>query len=134
MSYNGIGLQSVRGSATSGHVQKSLSSKVSKPGQHESRKAQIKQSSRQQQLEKVEKNRELAKKELLNDREKLRKIEVKCMDLRDDLEDQGLDDDEVEKKVKELRDKLTAEMKDEGKKKVTYEYKRLYSEEEPKRK
>ncbi|RCK63082.1 Pre-mRNA-splicing factor CWC21 [Candida viswanathii] len=128
MSYNGIGLQSVRGSSTSGHVQKNLSSKVSKPGFHESRKKKSHDAELATKLENTTKEKavdeEISKE--LKDHESLRKIEVRCMDLRDSLEDDDeLDDGEIDKRVNQLREKLTKELK-EGKGK--YEYKRLYKE------
>ncbi|RCK63916.1 Pre-mRNA-splicing factor CWC21 [Candida viswanathii] len=133
MSYNGIGLQSVRGSSTSGHVQKSLSSKVSKPGFHESRKKKSHDAQLATKLKNTTKEKavdeEIGKE--LKDHESLRKIEVRCMDLRDKLEDDDdeLDDEEIDKRVNELREKLTKELK-EGKGK--YEYKRLYKEDDNK--
>ena len=41
---------------------------------------------------------------MLHDRK--RKVEVQCMELRIKLEDEGLDTDEVENKVQELRESL----------------------------
>ncbi|KAK6884752.1 Pre-mRNA-splicing factor CWC21 [Candida tropicalis] len=141
MSYNGIGLQSVKGSSTSGHVQKNLSStssRVSKPGFHESRKLKINQDKLSNDLNNInnelKQNNEI-KKELIN-HESLRKIEVKCMDLREKLEDEDvLNDDEIDFKVDELRKKLIKENEDvnDNKEKKTYEYKRLYNEKEKSR-
>lgn len=141
MSYNGIGLQSVKGSSTSGHVQKNLSStssRVSKNGFHESRKLKINQDKLSNDLNNInnelKQNNEI-KKELIN-HESLRKIEVKCMDLREKLEDEDvLNDDEIDFKVDELRKKLIKENEDvnDNKEKKTYEYKRLYNEKEKSR-
>lgn len=141
MSYNGIGLQSVKGSSTSGHVQKNLSStssRVSKHGFHESRKLKINQDKLSNDLNNInnelKQNNEI-KKELIN-HESLRKIEVKCMDLREELEDEDvLNDDEIDFKVDELRKKLIKENEDvnDNKEKKTYEYKRLYNEKEKSR-
>ncbi|MCP8717003.1 MAG: hypothetical protein M5E90_06245 [Asgard group archaeon] len=141
MSYNGIGLQSVKGSSTSGHVQKNLSStssRVLKPGFHESRKLKINQDKLSNDLNNInnelKQNNEI-KKELIN-HESLRKIEVKCMDLREKLEDEDvLNDDEIDFKVDELRKKLIKENEDvnDNKEKKTYEYKRLYNEKEKSR-
>lgn len=41
------------------------------------------------------------------DHERKRTIEVKCLELQDELEERGIDEDEIEKKVAELRERLT---------------------------
>ena len=108
MSYNGIGLQSVRGSATSGHIQKNIANKVSKPGYYESRKNQkslmANKSNNNFNLNNQESHKQI-KSELIK-HEQLRRIEVKCMDLQDELEEQGIEPDEIKLKVDELRKKL----------------------------
>jgi serine/arginine repetitive matrix protein 2 len=44
-------------------------------------------------------------KEIL-DHNKKRKIEVRCMELREKMEEQGYSDDEIESKVQDLRESL----------------------------
>lgn len=41
--------------------------------------------------------------------ERKRQIELKCAELQDTMEEQGYPDDEVEEKMTELRERLTAE-------------------------
>lgn len=46
--------------------------------------------------------------------EQLRRIEVKCMDLQDELEEQGVEPDEIKARVDELRKKLNNKEFDEN--------------------
>ncbi|CAK4854645.1 unnamed protein product [Aphanomyces euteiches] len=98
--YNGIGLRTARGSGTNGYVQKNLS--YVKP-------AHIREKERQAQLkyalmEEPQKKHPINKQILLH--EEKRQIEVKLMQLRDELEEQGCDEDEIEEKCAQLRKKL----------------------------
>ena len=117
MSYNGIGLQSVRGSATSGHIQKNIANKISKPGHYESRKNQKSLMSKRADEAKQSQNKREAYKQIkseLTKHEQLRRIEVKCMDLQDELEEQGVEPDEIKARVDELRKKLNNKEFDEN--------------------
>ena len=50
----------------------------------------------------------------LTKHEQLRRIEVKCMDLQDELEEQGVEPDEIKARVDELRKKLNNKEFDEN--------------------
>ena len=87
--YNGIGLATVRGSGTSGYVQRNLSHV---PASKEKRRIDYK--TEDDLKEKVrEPNRGIL------EHERKRKIEVKCAELEDLLLDQNLDEQEVAEKV-----------------------------------
>ncbi|KAK6461030.1 hypothetical protein DFJ63DRAFT_214841 [Scheffersomyces coipomensis] len=110
MSYNGIGLQTARGSGTSGRVQKNLTtSKGSSKGHYESRK-------QKKVLDKVKEakiendiNKEKAKHDILQHNYK-REIDLKCAELRDKLEDESEDEETILVKLDELRKKLTSKL------------------------
>lgn len=112
MSSNGIGLQTARGSGTTGHIQKNVASNQDHTDNASDKSGYFKrrQLSRDRKL-KYEKhvstsnNRDEAKQEIRSHDLK-RDVEVKCMELRDALEDASEEETEIEKKVKELRDKL----------------------------
>ncbi|CDS02953.1 hypothetical protein LRAMOSA00355 [Lichtheimia ramosa] len=102
--YNGIGLSTPRGSGTNGYVQRNLSFvKAPRPDRNLDRSVNdlkspapaIKQP-----------NKDI----LLHDRK--RKVEVKCMELRIKLEDDGVDTDTIETKVQELRESLMNNFED----------------------
>lgn len=107
MSYNGIGLQTPRGSGTSGYVQKSLSG-PKREGLRQKRERQAQEDRIRESEAKKRLVRQAAGGEIL-DHDRKRLIELKCMDLRDKLEDEDVEDEEVEKRVAELRRKLTKE-------------------------
>ncbi|KAJ2259257.1 RNA-splicing factor [Coemansia sp. RSA 455] len=93
--YNGIGLNTPRGSGTSGHVVRSMS--ALKPGQGR----QTQQYSRDHitNAKPVDKG--------IIEHERRRQVEVKCLELQDELETQGkLDDTEIEERVDKLRSQL----------------------------
>lgn len=112
MSSNGIGLQTARGSGTTGHIQKNVASNKDHGSNAEDKYGHFKrrQLSRDRKL-KYEKhvstsnNRDEAKQEIRS-HELKRDVEVKCMELRDVLEDANEEEIEIEKKVEELRDKI----------------------------
>ncbi|TPX59970.1 hypothetical protein SpCBS45565_g07607 [Spizellomyces sp. 'palustris'] len=92
--YNGIGLSTARGSGTNGYVQRNLSSLRPREKKHdipfeEQRPAQIRKP-----------NQEIL------DHEKKREVEVKCLMLQDQLESQGLSEEDVEARVSSLRSEL----------------------------
>lgn len=101
--YNGIGLASVRGSGTSGYVQKNMA--------HVSRQrtAQRKDFGRMDQQPKQVHQLKKANTEIM-DHNRKRAIEVKCMALQEQLEAMGRPDDEVEEKVGALRSGLLAKL------------------------
>lgn len=104
--YNGIGLATARGSGTNGHVQRNLSF--------------VRQGKKDNVKYKTE--AELAKAEAINNRppneeilehEKKRKIEVKCLEFEEILEDQDYTPEEIAAKVQALREKLLGEIQTE---------------------
>lgn len=119
MSYNGIGLPTPRGTGTSGYIQKNAGSL--NPATQSSRGVH----SWRQELAQRNKHREdrFAKSNIterkvdrgLVDHARKRKIELECVRLRDELEEEGAADEvEIERRVEELRAKLRAQMEDES--------------------
>ncbi|KAJ2741227.1 RNA-splicing factor [Coemansia sp. BCRC 34301] len=97
--YNGIGLNTPRGSGTSGHVVRNLS--ALKPGQADRGRQQQQQHDRDH----APSTRPLDKGIL--EHEQRRQVEVKCLELQDELEDQGtLNDTEIEERVNKFRSQL----------------------------
>ncbi|ESN96269.1 hypothetical protein HELRODRAFT_68390 [Helobdella robusta] len=96
--YNGIGLETARGSGTNGFVQRNLSfikrhkDRVDYKSEEEIKKLDW-------QLNK-EPNQEI----LIHDRK--RKIELKCLEMEELMEDQGYTQDEITKKVSAFRKML----------------------------
>lgn len=105
MSYNGIGLQTPRGSGTSGYVQKSIADRKNE-GFRQKRDREAFEEERREVKARHTEIRRNAGTEILDHNNK-RWIEVQCMELRDKLEDRDVDDDEINKKVANLRQKLT---------------------------
>ncbi|KAG6001683.1 RNA-splicing factor [Claviceps maximensis] len=93
-----VGLSTPRGSGTSGYVQRNLAHL--KPRDHEAPYPKDLDSLRHKQ-------RQPDKGILEHDRK--RQIEVKVFELRDQLEEEEIDDDEIDKRCDDLRDKLTAQ-------------------------
>ncbi|KAJ1944095.1 RNA-splicing factor, partial [Linderina macrospora] len=89
--YNGIGLTTPRGTGTSGHVVRNAS--ALKPGQ------------KYRRVERKERAPKPTDPSIL-EHERKRQVEIKCLSLQDELEEQGLDDAEVERRVDELRQQL----------------------------
>ncbi|KAJ3302420.1 RNA-splicing factor [Kappamyces sp. JEL0829] len=100
MSYNGVGLQTARGSGTNGFVQRNLSYLKNKTVQ---RKDITNYSQAPAQAVKA------ANKDIL-DHEKKRAVEIKCLELEDKLLDEGLDEAAVEARVAKLRDELLSNL------------------------
>ncbi|KAH7957883.1 hypothetical protein HPB52_024048 [Rhipicephalus sanguineus] len=96
--YNGIGLQTARGSGTNGYVQRNLSlvqrsrDKVSYKSEEDIQRLDA------QLIRK-------ANSEIL-DHERKRKLEIKCLELQETMEEQGYEEDEISAKVDELRELL----------------------------
>ena len=76
MSYNGIGLQTARGSGTNRYVQRSLANIRRKPY------------SRDRDYEKPQIKTRKANPEIM-EHDRKREIEVRCLELQDKLEEQG---------------------------------------------
>ena len=100
MSYNGVGLPSARGSGTLGHVLKNIGAAgASTAGFYESRKAQ-----NQKLGESTRKSDEQ-----LEEHERKRMIEVRCAELTDQLEDEGVSEADIAREVQEFRVQLSKE-------------------------
>jgi serine/arginine repetitive matrix protein 2 len=102
MSYNGIGLSTARGSGTNGYIQKSLSHIKHKPIKH---KDAIHYSSAPAAKIKT------ANQDILM-HERLRVVEIKCLEMEDLLVDQGLEEEDVEEQVDALRQSLLQRLDD----------------------
>ncbi|KAB8349481.1 hypothetical protein FH972_023508 [Carpinus fangiana] len=98
-----VGLSTPRGSGTSGYVTKNLSHlKPRRAGEPYSRdREELKHRQRQPDKELLEHNRK-------------REIEVKVFELRDKLEEDGKDEDEIDDECDAFRKKLQAEAKKAG--------------------
>ncbi|EED84694.1 predicted protein, partial [Postia placenta Mad-698-R] len=97
--YNGIGLTTPRGSGTNGYVVRNLSAlRVHETAADRASAWDVA----------PPKHRE-PDAEIL-EHERKRKVEVKCLELQLDLEEKGLEEDEIEKQVDELRVKLLANL------------------------
>lgn len=102
MSYNGVGLTSVRGSGTSGYVQRNLS--------HVSVKRKtLEQIQREQQAAMKPPVPKKANAEILEHNQK-RRIEVQIVMYEDSLKERGLKPDEIKSKSDEMRQKLTLKL------------------------
>ena len=103
--YNGIGLTTARGSATSGHVTKNLT--YIKP---EFFRNKLSQNQGQGRPHQDEKTKALAHKkgnqDILEHNEK-RSIEAKIFEFQEKLLEQGMPEDQVEAKVQSERERLT---------------------------
>ena len=111
MSYNGIGLKSAKGSATSGHVQKNLGeAKLSQKQETQGRLyyGRKLRDERNQKVEKCIKAASVSIDKDISDHQQKREFEVKIQKYRDQLEDENsdLDDDEIDKRVEAYRIKL----------------------------
>lgn len=110
MSSNGIGLQTARGSGTTGHVQRNIASvKDHKNEDSNSGYFKRRQISKQRKIKYDKRskrsNNDEAESEIKEHYLK-RDIEVKCMELRDTLEDESEDELVILTKVNNLRAKL----------------------------
>ncbi|KAJ1723805.1 RNA-splicing factor [Coemansia erecta] len=96
--YNGIGLNTPRGSGTSGHVVRNAS--ALRPGQSGGTNRKGERYSR----DAAPKSKHID--QGIIEHERKRQVEVKCLELQDKLEDQGLPEDEVEEQVDKYRQQL----------------------------
>jgi serine/arginine repetitive matrix protein 2 len=101
MSYNGVGLATARGSGTNGYVQRNLSHVKARPAVRKDAVNYL--TAPEHQLSRP------ANQEIL-EHERKRRIEIKCLELQDDLEENGVGEDEIEIKVQELREKLLVDL------------------------
>lgn len=110
MSYNGIGLATARGTGTNGFIQANLANlfmpKVCLICFYDINYSFFQQRSSYLTEEDIKKaeaevNR-TPNKELLN-HEKKRRVELKCLELNDLMEDQGYNQEEIDEKVNEYR-------------------------------
>jgi serine/arginine repetitive matrix protein 2 len=97
MSYNGVGLNTARGSGTNGYVQRNLSHIKAKPAMRKDTVNYLE--APEHQLSRP------ANKEIL-DHERKRLVEIKCLELEDELTEQGLEETEIESRVDQLRQEL----------------------------
>ncbi|CAN3371851.1 hypothetical protein DIURU_000291 [Diutina rugosa] len=110
MSYNGIGLQSARGSGTSGHIQTNLAH----PGDHDHHPYEARQQSaarhRKHQTAAAHHHKQQQARDRLRDEHAAKRaLEVRCAELRDELEDASEDEAVITAKVAELRAQLIKE-------------------------
>ncbi|XP_015379848.1 PREDICTED: serine/arginine repetitive matrix protein 2-like isoform X2 [Diuraphis noxia] len=106
--YNGIGLATARGSGTNGYVQRNWAA-IKKVKDQTSFKTD-------EELAKIDSAANRQPNQELLDHDRKRKIELKCIELEQSLEDQGLSQDEIVKKINIFRQTLL------GKQKSTTEY------------
>ncbi|KAH8830674.1 hypothetical protein DL96DRAFT_1593913 [Flagelloscypha sp. PMI_526] len=96
--YNGIGLTTPRGSGTNGYVVRNLS--ALRPHEKD----------RNANNWDVAPPKHREPDQAILEHERKRGVEVKCLELQLELEDEGLEADEIEKKVDELRQKLMRQL------------------------
>ncbi|KAI9136791.1 hypothetical protein BKA69DRAFT_1128770 [Paraphysoderma sedebokerense] len=99
--YNGIGLVTPRGSGTNGYVQRNRSHIRPRNDRVEYKSIDLKDNNGPTLKQ--------PNKDIL-EHERKRAVEVKCLELQMELEDEGLDEDEIESRVDELRSKLLSEL------------------------
>ncbi|KAH0478102.1 MAG: uncharacterized protein KVP18_004154 [Porospora cf. gigantea A] len=104
--FNGVGLPTPRGSGTSGYVKKNLS--FVKTRRHDS---EVKQQLINKKTPTPHRERR-QNDEILKHEEK-RKLEAQVAEKMEEWEDEGLDEEEVERKAVELRKQLTERKKPE---------------------
>lgn len=100
--YNGIGLQTARGSGTNGHVQRNLS--FVRQGKKDNVKYKT-----EADLSKAEAINNRQPNEEILEHERKRKIEVKILEFEDILEEQDYTPEEIAAKVQAFREKLLNE-------------------------
>ena len=107
--YNGIGLQTPRGSGTNGYVTRNLAH-IHKPKDKVGHKTEEEDSKKYDDLLPKPINPEIL------DHQRKRKIELKCVELETQMEDEGCTQEEIDKAVARLREKLKAREAKEAKK------------------
>lgn len=112
--YNGIGLQTSRGTGTNGFVQRNLSYvRVVKE------RVEYKPDDELKKLEAYA-NRKGNAELLLHDRK--RKIELKCVEMEDLMSEQGFSEEEIERKVEKFRKQLLEKESQKDETQVEFEY------------
>jgi serine/arginine repetitive matrix protein 2 len=111
--YNGIGLTSARGSGTNGYVQANKAFLRPKQSTSDFRRANAAafstdDSNNNGYLGGRKPNAEL----LLH--EKKRQVEIACLELRDSLEEEGVEEEDIERRVDALREKLLRRIDSDG--------------------
>lgn len=110
MSYNRVGLGSVRGTGTSGYIQSNKAAQRTE-GVYERREAERAAASQADALISAatganEKSKRAADPSIVA-HEQARRVESALFDLRDELEDQGMPEQEIEAKITQERKRLT---------------------------
>jgi len=95
MSYNGIGLSTVRGSGTNGYVQKNFA--AVRPKRTQPRYDEVKSRSLLEGALHRPPNMELV------EHDRKREVELKCAEMEDKMEEQGYPEDEIEEQISVLR-------------------------------
>ena len=101
-----VGLSTPRGSGTSGYVQRNLSHL--KPRDYPPPTSSAATASNTREYRQRQPDKEI----LEHDRK--RGVEVKCLEFRDKLEDEGVDEDEIDERVEVYRKELLGELEREG--------------------
>jgi serine/arginine repetitive matrix protein 2 len=96
--YNGIGLETVRGSGTNGYVQRNLSALR--------RHKDTVDYKSENELQKLDAQMNRGPNQEILDHERKRKVELKCMEMQELMEEQGYGADEIDKKVSVFRQML----------------------------
>jgi len=98
--YNGIGHQTVRGTGTNGYVQRNLAF-VKNTKEKRDYKTE-------EELNRLDQSMNKQPNQEILDHERKRKVELKCMEMQELMEEQGYSDKEVEEKVNMFRKMLMA--------------------------
>ncbi|GAV55044.1 hypothetical protein ZYGR_0AS03670 [Zygosaccharomyces rouxii] len=101
MSYNNVGLKTAKGSSTSGHIQRSLASHDGSNQNYNRRNQRVERPRTREPVGHKPKDSRLV------DHLQRREIELQVSDLRDQLEDGSDDDETIDQKCNELREKLS---------------------------
>ncbi|RWS11742.1 pre-mRNA-splicing factor CWC21-like protein [Dinothrombium tinctorium] len=96
--YNGIGLQTARGSGTNAYVQRNLSfvNKLKPKVEYKT----------EDDIKKLEASVNRQPNEAILMHQRKRQIEVKCLELREKMEEQGYTEEEIETKIDSYRETL----------------------------
>ncbi|XP_058982384.1 serine/arginine repetitive matrix protein 2 isoform X8 [Musca domestica] len=97
--YNGIGLTTPRGSGTNGHVQRNWA--FVRPGKKDNSNYRS-----EEDIKKLDATLNRPPNKEILDHDRKRKIEVKCLEFEEILENQGLSPEEIKAKVDSYRQKL----------------------------
>lgn len=100
MPHNNVGLKTAKGSSTSGHIQRSLASHNGSNQNYNKRNKRVQKTQTQEhQVHKPKDNK------LIHHLQR-REIELQVSELRDELEEGSDNDETIERKCNELREKL----------------------------